>query len=390
MKGLRSKFEQHHGVKYSNNVLKAAISLSDKYITDRHLPDKAIDVIDEAGALVQLLPKSRKRLNISIKDIENVVSALAKVPQASVAHEEKKRLKDIKSQLKLLIFGQDHAIDRVVDTILMARSGLGNEEKPMGSFLFAGPTGVGKTELAKQLGIHLGMNFARFDMSEYMEKHSVAKFIGAPPGYVGHDQGGLLTDAIKKAPHSVLLLDEIEKAHIDIFNVLLQVMDHGKMTDSQGRTTDFRNIILIMTTNAGAKEMESGVIGLGNRENSLESKRDKVIKNFFSPEFRNRLDSIVHFSGLGEDLILKIVEKFLYQLEIRLLEKNIELKIDDEVKKWLAKEGFDPQLGARPLERLINEEIKRPCSHEILFGKLEKGGSITVTMSDNRPHFTFS
>jgi ATP-dependent Clp protease ATP-binding subunit ClpA len=378
--GLKDRFEAHHKVKYSPAVLKAAVDLSHKFLTDRKNPDKAIDVIDEAGAAVQLLPESKRKSSITKKDIEAIVSKLARVPQVSVASTEKEQLRGLKKNLGLLIFGQDEAIEKVTDAILMARSGLGHEERPIANFLFAGPTGVGKTELARQLAINLGSHLERFDMSEYMEKHAVAKLIGAPPGYVGFDQGGILTDALKKHPHCVLLLDEIEKAHPDIFNILLQVMDHGALTDSQGRSTDFRNAVIIMTTNAGAKEMEGGSIGLGGAQKTAENttKRDQVIKNFFTPEFRNRLDAIIHFNRLDDSYVVKIVEKFLMQLEAKLGEKNVELEVTTAAKEWLARHGFDPKMGARPLGRLIDTEIKKPLSHEVLFGKLEKGGRVQV------------
>lgn len=389
LKGLRHKYEEHHGVKYSDNVLKTAIKLASKYITDRKLPDKAIDVIDEAGAMAQLVPKSRKKLNITINDVEDVISFLAKVPKQTIAGSEKDKLQNLERNIKLLIFGQDDAIKKVTDAVIMSRSGLGNVEKPMACFLFTGPTGVGKTELARQLAFNLGVNFERFDMSEYMEKHAVSKLIGAPPGYIGHDRGGILTDAIKKNPYSVLLLDEIEKAHEDIFNILLQVMDHGVLTDSHGRSTDFRNIALIMTTNAGAKEMDSGIIGLADKQEDFSGKRDKVIKNFFTPEFRNRLDAIINFNKLNDENILKIVDKFLAELEIQLLDKKIDVKFSDEIKKWIAKNGFDHKMGARPIARLIDNDIKRSLSHEILFGKLVKGGSVTIDLKNNKPFFNF-
>jgi ATP-dependent Clp protease ATP-binding subunit ClpA len=390
LQGLRPKFEEHHGVKYSNKVLKESIELSERYLTDRKLPDKAIDIIDEAGAANNLLPKNKRKSKITINDVENIISSLAEVPKKSVSGSDRERLKDLSGALKLLIFGQDSTIEKLSDSILLSRSGLREIEKPMGCFLFTGPTGVGKTELSKQLAEALSINFARFDMSEYMEKHAVAKLIGAPPGYIGHDEGGLLTEIVKKTPHCVLLLDEIEKAHPDIFNILLQVMDRGVLTDSQGRMSDFRNVILIMTTNAGAKEMEAGSIGLGAKINNFSAKRDQAIKNFFSPEFRNRLDAILHFNKLTEDNVLKIVEKFLFQLEIKLSEKNVELLILDELKHWLAKKGYDPKMGARPISRLIDHKIKRPLSQEILFGKLENGGKVKVSLQNDDIHFEFS
>ena len=374
-KCLKNKFEEHHGVKYSNTVLKSAVNLSEKFISDRKLPDKAIDVIDEAGAAIQLLDKKRKRVNITVNDVENTISALARVPKQSVSGNDRDKLKRLNASLKLLIYGQNEAIDSISDSILLSRSGLGSGDKPMGSFLFAGPTGVGKTELSKQLALSLGIQFECFDMSEYMEKHSVAKLIGAPPGYVGYDRGGLLTDAVHRTPHCVLLLDEIEKAHPDLFNILLQVMDRGVLTDSQGRTTDFRNVILIMTTNAGAKEMDSGSIGLNNGNFvDLNSKRDKVIKSFFSPEFRNRLDGVIHFNKLSPEFIIKIVDKFLLEIEEKLSQKSVELVVEAEVKDWLADNGYDPKMGARPIGRLIDEKIKRPFQKSSCSGALKKVG----------------
>lgn len=387
--GLRSKFEDHHNVKYSNAVIKLIVDLAHKHITDRKNPDKSLDVLDEVGAMIRILPENKRHQNVTKKDVETVVSLMAKIPKMSVATDERQKLKGLKSNLRLLIFGQDEAIDKVADAILMSRSGLAHDQKPMGSFLFTGPTGVGKTELARQLARELGIHLERFDMSEYMEKHSVAKLIGAPPGYVGHDNGGLLTDVIKKHPHTVLLLDEIEKANPDIFNIMLQIMDHGTLTDSHGRSTDFRNVVIIMTSNAGAKEMESGSIGLNKLGESQSFKRDQSIKNFFTPEFRNRLDAIVHFNKLGGDQVMKIVDKFIIQLETKLSEKNVELQVDVSAKNYLARIGFDPQMGARPLARVIDHEIKKPLSHEILFGKLEKGGVVMVSFDENEQKIVF-
>lgn len=393
LQGLRPKFEDHHGVKYPNTVLKAAVDLAERYITDRKNPDKSIDVIDEAGAMMHLLPESKRRGSITKKDIEEVVARLAKIPKISVAASEKDKLKNLKIDLLNVIYGQDSAVEQVADAILMSRSGLGHEGKPIASFLFAGPTGVGKTELARQLAFHLGSHLERFDMSEYMEKHAVSKLIGAPPGYVGHEQGGQLTDAIKKHPHTILLLDEIEKAHPDIFNILLQVLDHGKLTDSQGRTTDFRNVVIIMTTNAGAQDMEAGSIGLANIAlRSAGGRRDQVIKNTFSPEFRNRLDGIIHFNKLGLDFIIRIVEKFLTELEMKLAAKNVRFEVTDEAKIHLANVGYDPKMGARPLARIIDTQIKKPLSHEVLFGKLAKGGKVTIdfNQTDKKIIFRFN
>jgi len=390
--GLRSKFEEYHGVHYSNKVMKSAVDLAEKYLTDRRLPDKAIDLIDEAGAMVRLRKKTPDaKANVTTKDIELVVSKLAKVPERSVVGDEKLKLRNLKDNLKLLIFGQDEAIDKVNDSILMSRSGLGNEGKPLASFVFAGPTGVGKTELARQLAFQMGINFERFDMSEYMEKHAVAKLIGAPPGYIGHENGGVLTDAIKKSPYTVLLLDEIEKAHPDIFNILLQVMDHGRLTDSLGRTTNFKNTILIMTTNAGAKEMEAGAIGLGGGKSTQDnsSKREQALKSFFSPEFRNRLDGIVFFSKLAPTDILNVVDKFLAQVEQRLAAKGVNLVVDLDARQYIAKNGFDEKLGARPIERFINDKISRPLSKELLFGQLEKGGAVEISLKEGNLAFQF-
>lgn len=388
--GLKSRFESFHQMKYPNSAIKTAVDLGDRYIPDRKNPDKSIDILDEAGAANQLLKKEKRKSSVSKKDIEKVVASLAKVPLHSISSEERDDLRSLKDNLKLLIFGQDNAVSSVADAILLSRSGLHEGNKPMASFLFAGPTGVGKTELARVLAMNLGSHLERFDMSEYMEKHSVSKLVGAPPGYVGHDQGGLLTDAIKKHPHCVLLLDEIEKAHPDIFNILLQVMDHGILTDAQGRSTDFKNVVIIMTTNAGAKSFDEGLIGIGSSKSKGQSKRDRDIKNFFSPEFRNRLDEIVHFNKLSEDLIIKIVEKFISKLEVQLSSKNIAIDVNLEAKKWLAQVGYDEKMGARPIIRIINEKIKKPLSEKILFGELSKGGKVKISLNEQENALSLS
>lgn len=390
LKGLKDKFEEHHSVKFSDDIIEACVDLSTKHLNERKLPDKAIDVIDEVGAYIRMMPKEKRPEFARLEDVEHIISIMARIPKKSISTNEKEKLKNLERDLKYLIFGQDQAIEKVNNAIILSRSGLGNPNKPIASFLFAGPTGVGKTELAKQLANIMGIHFHRIDMSEFMEKHSVSKLIGAPPGYVGYDQGGLLTDNINKNPYTVLLLDEIEKAHPDVFNLLLQVMDHGKLTDSNGRTTDFRNVILIMTSNAGAKEYEAGSIGIGNavmKENTV--KRDQAIKNFFTPEFRNRLDAIVHFNKLGEQNIVSIVDKFLMELENQLIEKGVDLEVELEAKKWLAQEGYDPKLGARPIARIIDEKIKKPLANEILFGKLSNGGRIIIDIENDDLSFNF-
>jgi ATP-dependent Clp protease ATP-binding subunit ClpA len=390
IEGLKEKFEEHHGVTFSKEIIEAAVDLAEKHINERKLPDKAIDVIDEVGAYLRLKPEKERRTHAILDDVEHIIALIARIPKKSITANEKDKLKNLERDLKYLLFGQDQAISKVNNAIILSRSGLGNADRPIASFLFTGPTGVGKTELAKQLSNVMGIHFQRIDMSEFMEKHSISKLIGAPPGYVGFDQGGMLTDNINKNPYSVLLLDEIEKAHPDVFNLLLQVMDHGKLTDSNGRTTDFRNVVLIMTSNAGAKEYETGSIGLGSANTAENtSKRDQVIKNFFSPEFRNRLDAIVHFKKLSQVNILSIVDKFLMELENQLLDKGVDMEVENEAKVWLAKKGYDPKLGARPISRLINEIIKKPLANEILFGKLANGGKIIIGLKGDKLSFNY-
>lgn len=391
LKGLVSKFEDHHSVNYSDEILELVVNLSNKHISDRKLPDKAIDVVDEAGSYLRIKHKTDENNIYTVldKDIEKIVAKIARIPEKTITTSEKDKLKNLERDLKLLIYGQDEAVEKVSNSIVLSRSGLGDHNKPIASFLFTGPTGVGKTELAKQLALTLGVNFERIDMSEYMEKHAVAKLIGAPPGYVGFDQGGILTDKINKNPYSVLLLDELEKAHPDIFNILLQVMDHGKLTDSNGKTTDFRNVILIMTSNAGAKEMESGSIGLSKKVKNNSSKRDLALKNYFSPEFRNRLDAIVHFNHLSELNIRSIVEKFLMELENQLMEKKVDLEVSEELIDWFATNGYDEKMGARPISRLINDTLRKALANEVLFGKLEKGGKVLALLANNEVKFQF-
>ena len=380
LKGLKSRFEEHHKVKYALAALQAAAELSAKYINDRHLPDKAIDVIDEAGAAQQILPPSKRKKTISKTEVEEIVAKIARIPPANVSQDDRGKLKTLDRDLKSVVYGQDKALDILASSVKMARSGLGKGDKPIGAFLFSGPTGVGKTEAAKQLAYIMGIDLIRFDMSEYMERHAVSRLIGAPPGYVGFDQGGLLTEAVTKKPHCVLLLDEIEKAHPDIFNVLLQVMDHGTLTDNNGRKADFRNVILIMTTNAGAETMNKATIGFTNPRESGDEMVD--IKRLFTPEFRNRLDAIVAFKALDENVILRVVDKFLLQLETQLAEKKVEVTFTDKLRKHLAKTGFDPLMGARPMQRLIQDTIRRALADELLFGRLTDGGRLTVDLDD--------
>ena len=382
LKGLREKFENHHNLKYTNTALKAAAELSSKHITDRFLPDKAIDVIDEAGAFQRLQPKSRQKKTIGVTDIELIVSKIAQIPAKTVSSSDKSKLKGLDDQLRLVVFGQDPAIDALTSAIKLARAGLREGERPIGSFLFAGPTGVGKTEMSRQLAKILGIPLIRFDMSEYMERHAVSRLIGAPPGYVGFDQGGLLTEAVAKQPHGVVLLDEVEKAHPDIFNLLLQVMDHGTLTDNNGRKTDFRNIILIMTTNAGAESLDRTSIGFAKQDHSSDAMAD--IKKTFTPEFRNRLDTIVQFGSLPLNIIATVVDKFLVKLQNQLDEKKVFLKVDDKARNWLAINGYDAKMGARPMDRLIQDKIKKPLADEVLFGTLsQRGGTVSVTVKNN-------
>ncbi|GGX83670.1 ATP-dependent Clp protease ATP-binding subunit ClpA [Vogesella alkaliphila] len=380
LKGLKSRFEEHHGVKYTVSALTTAAELSARYINDRHLPDKAIDVIDEAGAAQKILPKSRQKKVINKSEIEEIIAKIARIPPKTISSDDRNVLKNLDRDLKNVVFGQDKAIEALTSAIKMARSGLGNPQKPIGSFLFSGPTGVGKTEVAKQLAYFLGVELIRFDMSEYMERHAVSRLIGAPPGYVGFEQGGLLTEAINKQPYAVLLLDEIEKAHPDIFNVLLQVMDHGKLTDNNGRKADFRNVVIIMTTNAGAEALAKPSMGFTNSKQAGDEMAD--IKRLFSPEFRNRLDATIPFRMLDEQIILQVVDKFLMQLEQQLQEKKVEVHFSDELRTYLAKKGFDPLMGARPMARLIQDMIRKALADELLFGRLANGGEVTVDIDD--------
>ena len=383
LKGLKSRFESHHGVKYTSTALTTAAELSAKYINDRHLPDKAIDVIDEAGAAQRIAPKSKQKKTIGKPEIEEIIAKIARIPARNVSSDDRNALRTLDRDLKSVVFGQDKAIEALSSAIKMARSGLGNTAKPIGSFLFSGPTGVGKTEVAKQLAFILGVELIRFDMSEYMERHAVSRLIGAPPGYVGFDQGGLMTEAITKHPYSVLLLDEIEKAHPDVYNVLLQVMDHGTLTDNNGRKADFRNVVIVMTTNAGASELSKSTMGFTNEKKAGDEMAE--IKRLFSPEFRNRLDATISFAPLDEVVILRVVDKFLMQLEVQLTEKKVDVTYTEALKKYLAKNGFDPAMGARPMARLIQDTIRRALAEELLFGRLATGGKVTIDMdADNK------
>lgn len=381
LRGLKSRYEQHHKVKYTSGALISAAELSERYINDRHLPDKAIDVLDEAGAAQRILPKSKKRKVIGKSEIENVVAKIARIPPQNISTNDRNKLKTLGRDMKTIVFGQDNAIDALTAAIKMARSGLGNPQKPVGSFLFSGPTGVGKTEVARQLAYALNIHLHRFDMSEYMERHAVSRLIGAPPGYVGYDQGGLLTEAVIKHPYAVLLLDEIEKAHTDIFNILLQVMDYGTLTDNNGRKADFRNIIIIMTTNAGADSLTRASIGFTKSKSAGNELVD--IKKLFTPEFRNRLDAIISFAPLNEEIIMRVTDKFLIQLETQLHEKKVETTFTEKLRKYLAKHGFDPLMGARPMERLIHDTIRSALADELLFGRLMNGGKVTVDIDEN-------
>ena len=381
LKGLKSRFEQHHGVKYAPAALTTAAELSARFINDRHLPDKAIDVIDEAGAAQKILPRSKQKKVISKTEIEEIVAKIARIPARNVTSDDRNALKTLDRDLKNVVFGQDKAIDALVTAIRMARSGLGNPQKPIGNFLFSGPTGVGKTEVARQLAYCLGIELIRFDMSEYMERHAVSRMIGAPPGYIGFDQGGQLTEAITKHPYSVLLMDEIEKAHPDIYNILLQVMDHGTLTDNNGRKADFRNVTIIMTTNAGAIELARGTMGFTNAKESGDEMAE--IKRLFTPEFRNRLDATISFAQLDHDVILKVVDKFLLELENQLHEKKVEPTFTPKLRSFLAKKGFDPQMGARPMARLIQDTIRKALADELLFGRLTGGGTVTIDVDDD-------
>jgi len=387
LKGLKTRFEEHHQVSYTQPALRAAVELAAKYINDRHLPDKAIDVIDEAGANMQLRPKAKRKKRIEVIDVEAIVSKIARIPPKQVSLSDTDALKNLDRDLKLVVFGQDPAIEVLTSAIRMSRSGLGPEDRPIGSFLFTGPTGVGKTEVTRQLARILGMALIRFDMSEYMERHTVSRLIGAPPGYVGFDQGGLLTEEINKRPHAVLLLDEIEKAHPDVFNLLLQVMDHGTLTDNNGRKADFRNVVLVMTTNAGAEETNRRSIGFTEQDHSSDGL--EALKRFFTPEFRNRLDAVVQFTPLEATTVISIVDKFIFELEQQLADKKVALSLDAAARDWLAEKGYDPHMGARPMARVIQNHIKKPLANEILFGSLINGGSVRIYVEDEDLAFEY-
>ncbi len=388
LRGLKDRFESHHGVRYTQPALESAAGLAAKYITDRYLPDKAIDVIDEAGANLRLLPPSKKKKTVSVGDVETIVAKMARIPPKRVSTSDMRLLETLEKDLKRVIYGQDEAIDTLAATIKMSRAGLRDTEKPVGSFLFAGPTGVGKTEVTRQLADVMGIHMTRFDMSEYMERHTVSRLIGAPPGYVGYDQGGLLTEEVLKHPHSVVLLDEIEKAHPDVFNLLLQVMDHGFLTDNNGRHADFRNVILVMTTNAGAEEQSRRTIGFTPQDQSSDAL--EVIRKQFTPEFRNRLDAIIQFNGLAAEVIERVAEKFIRELRHQLAEKRVTLEVSDAARAWLAEQGYDPKMGARPMARLIQDRLKRPLADELLFGRLANGGHVGVELDDTGEALAFA
>jgi len=385
LRGLRSALEEHHKVKYTPDAIKTAVELSSRYINDRKLPDKAIDVIDEVGAMQMLVPPSRRKKTITAREIEAVIATMARIPPKTVSKDDKKALESLERDLKRVVFGQDNAIEVLSTAMKLSRAGLRDPDKPIGSFLFSGPTGVGKTEVARQLANIMGIELKRFDMSEYMERHSVSRLIGAPPGYVGFDQGGLLTDAVDQNPHCVLLLDEIEKAHPDLFNILLQVMDNGRLTDHHGKTVDFRNVVLIMTTNAGASDMARQGIGFGDV--SKADAGDEAVKRMFTPEFRNRLDAIVPFAYLGKDTISRVVDKFILQLELQLAEQNVHIQFDSDAREWLGDRGYDRLYGARPMGRIIQEKVKQPLAEELLFGKLALGGEVHVSIKDEALNF---
>ena len=387
LRGLRPYYEDHHGVKFTDAAIRAAVELSVRYVNDRKLPDKAIDVIDEAGAAQKLLPESRRKKSIGVKEVEEIVSRIARIPMKTLSSDDSEVLRNLDQNLKLVVFGQSGAVDSLVSAIKMSRAGLRDAEKPVGCFLFTGPTGVGKTEVAKQLSKAMGMELLRFDMSEYMEKHSISRLIGSPPGYVGFEQGGLLTEAVDKQPYCIVLLDEIEKAHPDIFNILLQVMDYGRLTDNNGKSVSFRNVVLIMTSNAGASEMAKPAIGFG-RGNKEGEDKDALVR-LFTPEFRNRLDAVIPFTGLSREVVASVVDKFMAQLESQLADRNISIHLTEEARVWLADKGYDPNFGARPLDRLIADKIKRPLADEVLFGKLTKGGCVSIDIKDDEINFSF-
>jgi ATP-dependent Clp protease ATP-binding subunit ClpA len=387
LEGLKPYYEEHHKVRYTSEAIRSAVELASRYITDRKLPDKAIDVIDEVGAAQMLLPERKRRKTINVEDVEAVVAKIARIPPKSVSRDDRETLKNLERDLKTMVFGQDKSIIALSSAIKLARAGLREPEKPIGCYLFSGPTGVGKTEVARQLAHCLGIDLIRFDMSEYMERHSVSRLIGAPPGYVGFDQGGLLTDAVDQKPHSVLLLDEIEKAHPDLFNILLQIMDHGRLTDHNGKSVDFRNVILIMTTNAGASELSRNAIGFGR--DKREGDDLEAINRLFTPEFRNRLDAVIAFDGLTPEIVGRVVDKFVMQLEAQLADRQVSIELSDAARKWLAKKGYDPLFGARPLGRTIQEHIKKALAEELLFGKLAKGGTVKVDLKDDALTFEF-